>query len=43
MDRRLQRLIRKYEFLLDDWQDVSEISNAANQEMFREINLNTEI
>jgi len=40
MDRRLQRLIRKYEFLLEDWQDVSEISNAANQEMFREINLN---
>ena len=40
MDRRLQRLIKKYEFLLEDWQDVSEISNAANQEMFREINLN---
>ena len=40
MDRRLQRLIRKYEFLLEDWHDVSEISQAANQEMFREINLN---
>jgi hypothetical protein len=40
MNKRLQRLIRKYEFLLEDWQDVNEISTAANQEMFREINLN---
>lgn len=40
MNRRLQRLIRKYEFLLEDWYDISEISQAANQEMFREINLN---
>lgn len=40
MDIRLQRLIRKYEFLLEDWQDVSDIHKTANQEMFREINLN---
>lgn len=40
MNIQLQRIIRKYEFLLKDWQDVSEISTVANQEMFREINLN---
>lgn len=40
MNKQFQRLIRKYEFLLEDWQDVNEISTAANQEMFREINLN---
>lgn len=40
MNIQLQRLIRKYEFLLEDWEDVSEISQKANQEMFREINLN---
>jgi len=34
-----KRLIRKYEFLLEDWEDVSEISKSANLEMMREINL----
>jgi len=33
-----KRLIRKYEFLLEDWEDVSEISKSANLEMMREIN-----
>ena len=33
-----KRLIRKYEFLLEDWEDVSEISKTANLEMMREIN-----
>jgi len=40
MNTHLQRIIRKYEFLLEDWEDVNEISQKANQEMFREINLN---
>ena len=34
-----KRLIRKYEFLLEDWADVAEISKSANLEMMREINL----
>ena len=40
MNIQLQRLIRKYEFLLEDWQDVKEISQSANQEMSREIHAN---
>jgi hypothetical protein len=40
MNIHLQRLIRKYEFLLEDWQDVNEVNQKANQEMFKEINLN---
>lgn len=38
ISRNLKRLIRKYEFLLEDWEDVYEISKKANQEMMREIN-----
>jgi len=40
MNIQLQRLIRKYEFLLEDWQDVKEIGQSANQEMSREIHAN---
>ena len=32
-----KRLIKKYEFLLDDWKDVEEIANSANQEFSSEI------
>lgn len=39
ISRNLKRLIRKYEFLLEEWEDVVEISKSASQEMFREINL----
>lgn len=35
--KNLKRLIRKYEFLLEDWEEVSEISKTANQEMSAEI------
>lgn len=31
--KNLKRLIRKYEFLLEDWEDVEEIGRTANQEM----------
>jgi hypothetical protein len=34
---RLKRLIRKYEFLLEDWQEVEEISKRANQGMSSEL------
>lgn len=34
----LKRLIRKYEFLLEDWRDVEEISKTANVEMMSEVN-----
>ena len=33
----LKRLIRKYEYLLEDWEEVEEISNAANQGMSAEL------
>ena len=32
-----KRLIRKYEFLLEDWKDVEDIATSANQEFMREI------
>jgi len=34
---RLRRLIRKYEFLLQDWEEVEEISKRANQGMSAEL------
>lgn len=44
MDRigsaQLKRLIRKYEYLLEDWEEVEEISRAANQEMSAELHKN---
>jgi len=33
----LKRLIRKYEFFLEDWEDIREISNIANQGMSAEL------
>lgn len=36
----LKRLIRKYEYLLEDWEEVEEISRAANQEMSAELHKN---
>lgn len=35
-----KRLIRKYEFLLEDWKDVEDIATSANQEFMREIAAN---
>lgn len=36
--RQLKRLIRKYEFLLEDWEEVDEINKTANMEMSAELN-----
>lgn len=35
--KQLKRLIRRYEFLLEDWEEVDEINKAANQGMAAEI------
>ena len=35
--KQLKRLIKRYEFLLEDWEEVSDISQAANQAMSSEL------
>jgi hypothetical protein len=35
--KQLKRLIRKYEFLLEDWEEVDEINKTANMEMSSEL------